>query len=168
MSFLESLAAFPWMPAINAVRFLLVIADFILLILAIYWIRETLMLRPPLHRAAPADRRTTLKGSPDIAMRWKAVLAKAAASPESATLAVIEADTLVDDVLRRLGLTGETMADRLDQLDPQEIKTLDRLWRVHRIRNALVHRPGFSISSADATEMLGAYESFLKEVEILE
>ena len=87
--------------------------------------------------------------------------------PQSYTMAIIEADTLIDNILKRVGISGETMADRLNQLDPDEFSILGRLWRVHRVRNALVHSPGFVVSKRDAEEALKIYESFLRELEVL-
>ncbi len=164
---MSSITSLPWLSILNALRYAFILADLGLIILLVYTFRASRRLRPPLERPAPADRWVTLKGSPEFAVRWDAIRVKAESSPESATLAVIEADTLVDDVLRRLGLAGETMAERLDQLDPKEVPSLDRLWRVHRIRNAIVHRPGFSVPPSDAREMLGVYETFLKDLEVL-
>lgn len=164
---MQSFLSLPWALILDIVRYAFILLDVALLVCLWYIVRESRRLRPPLTPPTPVERRSALKNSSEFSDRWKGIMKKSGASPESATLAVIEADNLVDDVLRRIGLSGETMADRLNQLDPQEISTLDRLWRVHRIRNALVHRPGFSIESNDAREMLGTYEAFLKELEVI-
>ena len=165
---MKSFLSLPWALIIDIARYVFILLDVVLLGLLWYAVRESRRLRPPLTPPTPVERRFALKNSSEFSDRWKVIMKKASASPESATLAVIEADNLTDDVLRRIGLAGETMADRLNQLDPQEITTLDRLWRVHRIRNAIVHRPGFSIEPNDAREMLGTYEAFLRDLEVLE
>jgi len=55
-------------------------------------------------------------------------------------LAVIEADKLVDTVLKRAGLKGESMADRLrktEKLIPHFV--YQDMWDAHKLRNRLVH-----------------------------
>lgn len=100
--------------------------------------------------------------------RWRGILKKvSAASPDSMRLAVIEADSLVNDVLGQLGFEGKHMADRLMNLNPDDYKTLNALWRAHRVRNELVHTPGFFLSPEDASKILSDYEAFLKEVEAI-
>jgi hypothetical protein len=100
--------------------------------------------------------------------RWQEILNLAEpANGESFKKAIIEADTFVDGVLGELGLEGEHMADRLERLDPDEIGSMPKLWRAHRIRNDLVHTPGFVIAPADGWQVLQDYETFLKEIKVL-
>ena len=87
------------------------------------------------------------------------------ASPDSMRMAVIEADSLVNDVLKQFGMPGEHLADRLANLSPDEYKTLDAVWKAHRIRNDLVHTPGFFVGPEEALKLLKDYELFLKELE---
>jgi len=97
--------------------------------------------------------------------RWNAITKKAGSgSADSLRMSVIEADSLVNDILREAGFPGEHLADRLSALDPGELKTLDSLWKAHRVRNDLVHTPGFYLSPENAKVLLASYESFLKEV----
>ncbi len=96
---------------------------------------------------------------------WKEIKDKSAtAPPQSFTLAIVAADNLVGDALNALGLEGDSIADKLGKLNPQEIKTLNNLWRAHRVRNDLVHTTGFEIKQGEAKEVLAVYESFLKEL----
>ncbi len=101
--------------------------------------------------------------------RWAAVVKKfAIGTPEAARVSVIEADAVVDAVLKsNMQLPGEHLADRLSNLASDQVKSLDRVWRAHRIRNELVHTPGFILSINDAHKALEDYEAFLKEVGIL-
>lgn len=104
-----------------------------------------------------------------IATRWKAIREKAeAAPPQSLTLGIIEADSFVDDVLKRMGILGETMASRLERIDTGDLQTLDRLWTAHRARNNLVHTPGYILSEFDARRYMHDYEEFLRELGVIE
>ncbi len=143
---------------------LLLVIGFAVLFVIAFRERPKFVMRPgkAVARAPLAARREEFRA------RWKRIVAKAlAAPPQSLTLAIIGADKCVDDALKELGLEGEHMADRLEQLNPLDFKTLQKLWRAHRIRNDLVHTPDFSIEPADAEEVLKIYEAFLKELGIL-
>lgn len=100
--------------------------------------------------------------------RWEKIVKKIdIGSPEALRLAIIEADALVDEALKQLGLPGEHMADRMARLVKEETAGLDELWRAHRLRNDLVHTAGFPISASDAQAALEDYKAFLKGIEAL-
>lgn len=104
----------------------------------------------------------------EFARHWKRVVRRMTeATPDSMRLAVIEADKLADAVLKSMELKGEHMADRLQQLTSDDLRSLDGLWRAHRLRNDLVHTPGFGLSQEDARQAMKQYEAFFKEVGVL-
>lgn len=99
---------------------------------------------------------------------WRSVLRKfSSGSPESVRIAIVEADALVDRLLRDIGFKGDTLAERLQKLDGEEVRSVSGVWDAHRLRNNLVHSPGFSLSSQEAETALKKYEAFFKELEIL-
>jgi hypothetical protein len=101
--------------------------------------------------------------------RWRAIETKfALGTPESARLAIIEADALVDTALKGMQIPGEHLADRLSNLDQDDVKSMNRVWRAHRLRNDLVHTPGFAVAPADAQRAMDDYEAFLKEMEVID
>lgn len=79
------------------------------------------------------------------------------------TLAIIEADTLVDVVLRRAGYRGNTLAERMKQLDSARLKSLNDLWDAHKLRNMIVHMPNFKISVEEAHNALKKFKKALEE-----
>ncbi|MDO8556951.1 MAG: hypothetical protein Q7R98_00620 [Candidatus Jorgensenbacteria bacterium] len=145
------------------------ILDALLLIGAIYFFYRAVSIKPRFRgKQSYYERRLALAKDPVVQEQWARIVKKLDMNPpQSYTMAIIEADTFVDSILKRVGILGDTMADRLNQLDADEFATLGRLWRVHRIRNALVHSPGFVISKRDADEAIHVYEAFLRELEVL-
>lgn len=100
-----------------------------------------------------------------ILAQWEAVLSKAVTGKvESMRLAVIEADALTDTVLKNSGYEGENLAERLARVLPSEVKSVEGVWAAHRLRNDLVHTPGFVLTAEAAKAALDVYEAFLKEV----
>jgi hypothetical protein len=107
-----------------------------------------------------------LKKDKTILLHWNNLVARfRTGTPENMRLAIIEADTLVDYFLKQAEYAGETMADRLSNIQPGELKSLERVWKAHRLRNDLVHTPGFSISQQEAHNSLQAFRDFLMELD---
>ena len=119
--------------------------------------------------ALKGEKRVPTLRDAGIAVRWKSIREKAeAAPPQSLTLGIIEADSFVEDMLKRMGIGGEHMADRLEKIDTGDLQTLDKLWTAHRARNNLVHSPGYVMTEFDARTYLKDYEDFLRELGVLE
>src|SRR3989338_4282000 len=81
--------------------------------------------------------------------------------------AVIEADTLVDSLLKASGYPGDTMGDRLKNMDKSQIVTLDGLWEAHKIRNRLAHDISYFLRYGEAKRAVQLYEKTLKELNAL-
>lgn len=97
--------------------------------------------------------------------QWNQIKTKAATgTAESMRLAFIEADSLVDVFLRKKGLLGETMGERLNQVSMLDAPNLQAVWNAHRLRNEVVHSPGFSLSIDEAKIGLEAFEEFLTDL----
>ncbi len=100
--------------------------------------------------------------------RWRAT-SKRLASPNAADwkLAIIEAETLIDDVLTRLGFGGQSFGERLKKVNKDTIPSLDNLTAAHQTRNNIVHDPDYRLDLAEATKTFAAYEKALKELDVL-
>lgn len=81
-------------------------------------------------------------------------------------LAIIEADKFLDDLLKRLGYEGESMGDRLKKLDSKKIANLDQIWQAHKIRNDIVHHPGYEPSKSEIDFALETYERALQDLSV--
>lgn len=105
------------------------------------------------------------KKDPEIAAQWAAISARAAtATVENFRLAIIDADALVDAVLKQSGFEGENLAERLARVLPSEVKSVEGVWAAHRLRNDLVHTAGYVLTTEEAKAALEVYGIFLKEV----
>ena len=79
-------------------------------------------------------------------------------------ISVIEADKLVDDVLKSKGYVGDSMGERLMSIDPSRFLTLQDVWDAHKLRNIIVHDMNQVISKEQAVNAIYAYERFLQEL----
>ncbi|MBI3459130.1 hypothetical protein HY061_02610 [Candidatus Azambacteria bacterium] len=100
-----------------------------------------------------------------VLKRWQEVLKKFKLNTkEGFVLAVIEADSLVDFILKEIGITGFDMGERLKSIKKEQLPCLDELWEVHKLRNRMAHEHGFSISKEETNDALKVYQKMLKEL----
>ncbi len=100
-----------------------------------------------------------------LGARWQEILKHIESTNEGEwKFAVIEADKLVDDLLRSSGFPGETMGERLVNIDKSQLVSLDRLWEAHKTRNRLVHDANYFLRYAEAKKAVRLYEETLKEL----
>ncbi len=97
--------------------------------------------------------------------RWEEILKHIESINEGEwKFAVIEADKLVDDLLKSSGYLGETMGEILTNIDKTQLVTLDTLWEAHKTRNRLVHDANYFLRYAEAKRAVKLYEETLKEL----
>ncbi len=169
---MQTVLGLPWVGFYYLARVVFVILDVVLVGALIYTWRKAREVRPQnwfYGTAATAAAHEHAFDVPRYRKHWDDIRAHAEESPpQSLTLAVIAADNLVDDALKEMGLEGEHMADRLEQLHRADLPSLDDLWRAHRIRNDLVHTVGFTLTPNETRGVLDVYERFLLELGALE
>lgn len=151
-------------------KILFILADATLLFLLLWSVYEAWKFRPhlELHEEHTTHAMVPVLRKDVVQKRWQQLLTKASdGSPDSARIGVIEADALTGEVLKMLGVKGAHIADQLQTFDAAEVKTLERVWRAHRLRNDLVHTPGFYVSPEDAQKTIQDYHSFLVEIDAI-
>lgn len=99
--------------------------------------------------------------------RWKEIEAHAALQNVSDwKLALIDADALIDEILKRAGYQGKTMGERLKQIEPSDLDHLADLWEAHKLRNRIAHE-GERIERRDVDRAMEQYRAVLKELKFL-
>ena len=99
---------------------------------------------------------------------WQSVLEKLESKDESNyKMAVIEADKIFDDILKRIGYQGEDMAERLKQITSAQLANIDEIWQAHKLRNRLVHELGFRINHSQAKQAVEIYQRALEDLEAI-
>lgn len=78
-------------------------------------------------------------------------------------LAVIDADKLLDDALRRSHYHGKTMGERLVSAQ-RDLSDNDGVWFGHKLRNRLVHESNVKLSEKMVKEALIGIRSALKDL----
>jgi len=103
-----------------------------------------------------------------IAKAWDKIIGRLEAGLESEyKLAVIEADNLLDGIIKRIGFGGETLADRLDQITSATLTNLDQVREAHKLRNTIVHDPDYRLTLDQTRRTLDIYEKALSDLQAL-
>lgn len=81
-------------------------------------------------------------------------------------LAIIEADKLLDDALKALGCSGETVAKRLHNLvgGSMSFATKQLLWEARQTRNSIVHDSDFILKTEHIRASIRAYQNALNDL----
>ena len=100
-----------------------------------------------------------------MSKEWKAVLKKLEAGDESnLKLAVIEADRILDNILKKINYPGDNMGERLKHVTPAQIANIEAVWQAHKIRNNIVHDPDFRLTRADAENAVKIFQRALEDL----
>lgn len=90
-------------------------------------------------------------------------------NPNDWKLAIIEADIMLDEALKRHGYAGTSLGERLRSVSPQAMQTLDDAWEAHKIRNEIAHSGvDFVLTHKLARETIVRYERVFAELGLLE
>lgn len=78
--------------------------------------------------------------------------------------AIIEADIILDEMLRRMSYDGLTIGDMLKQVDPADFANLQKAWDAHKFRNEIAHTGSeFKISKEEADRVISLYQAVFDE-----
>ncbi len=155
-------------PFIQMLILIFVLLDIGALVILLYSLKRAMHYRPDFDLGIKKAKRFLTLREKMVIERWNSTVAKLAIdSPEAAKTAIIEADNLVNDVLKELGFAGETLPDRLSNLELEDLKHDEEVFVANRLRKELTSTPGYVVSVADGKKAVAAYEAFLKELGLL-
>ncbi|MBI4993542.1 hypothetical protein HZC33_01100 [Candidatus Wolfebacteria bacterium] len=97
--------------------------------------------------------------------KWKNLLEKIKSGDErDYRLAIIEADSIIDELLIAYDHPGEDMGERLKSLNEYEMENLNGLWQAHKIRNKLAHEADLVLPVDEMKKIIGLYHKALEEL----
>ena len=86
-------------------------------------------------------------------------------SPSNYSRAVLEADKLLDHILKGFRAPGMTMGDRLkasqNKFSPEGY---DAAWKAHKVRNELVHNSQFELMDYSAKQAINNFKKAIDEL----
>jgi hypothetical protein len=112
-----------------------------------------------------------------IVFTWRAEKAKkdarwakveeyiASAHPSDWKIAILEADNILDEIVKRMGYPGETLGERMKHIEASDFPMLDEAWEVHKIRNQIAHKgTDYPLTRTEAENVIDVYHRLFKEL----
>ena len=83
-------------------------------------------------------------------------------------IAIIEADIMLEELLEKLSLPGDSIGDKLKVVERSDFTTIDSAWEAHKIRNRISHDgQNFELNQREAKIAIGLYEKVFEEFKII-
>lgn len=94
--------------------------------------------------------------------QWGQLLARVR-TPDGMVLAIIDADKLLDQALKKRRFKGKTMGERLVSAQ-RFLSDNDSVWYAHKLRNRLVHEPNVRLKKKEAQTALAGFRQGLRDL----
>jgi len=103
-------------------------------------------------------------------MRWNRIMQQIASDNEQNwRLAILEADIMLNELLDVLGYRGETMGDKMRNVERADFNTIDMAWEAHRARNKIAHEgSALLLNMREARRIMAMYERVFREFQFIE
>ena len=83
-------------------------------------------------------------------------------------LAIIEADIYLDKILDSKGFHGDTTSDKLKQVTPDKLPSVQMAWQGHMIRNRIAHDgAAFVLTMPEARRLLSYFEVVFTDLGVI-
>ena len=107
-------------------------------------------------------------GTKKINKQWQKVLRRLDSGLESEyKLALLEADRMLDNSLKKMGYVGSTFEERLGKLTSVTMPNIEEVYEVHKTRNNILHDPDYKLELAEARKVLNVYDEAFRSLQIL-
>lgn len=89
--------------------------------------------------------------------------------PSHFKTSIIEADKLLDYVLKSRGVRGNNLGERLKNAKPKfsNYTDYDNLWFAHKVRNSIAHESMHDLNSAEAKRAIEYFKKALRTLGVL-
>ncbi len=100
---------------------------------------------------------------------WEDVRTKLLSENQSEwRLGIIEADIYLDRVLDSKGVPGDTLGDKLKNVSPAILPSVQIAWEAHKVRNRIAHDGAdFSLTLPEARRTLSYYEIVFRDLGVI-
>ena len=165
----EKILLWGW-SVIPSVKIFSVLFSLALMLFAAYVVVKLTEIRKNQHALLyPASAESAGENIGIVNPKWEKILAQIESLNENDwKLAVIEADTMLADILDKLHLPGETMGDKMKAVEKSDFTTIDMAWEAHKIRNQIAHEGSdFVLVQREARRVIALYQAVFEEFQII-
>ncbi len=100
---------------------------------------------------------------------WRQIQAHVdSTNPNDWRQAIIQADVILDDTLKRMGFSGTSIGERLRSISPRSMQTIDEAWTAHKVRNQIAHgSTDFVLTQKLARDTIARYQAVFEELGLI-
>lgn len=150
------------------IRVLFIAISLLFLIYIVYFISKTSWLRFRFLENTVEFFTYKYLGARKIVKQWKKIRHRLEADSEvESKLAIMEADSILNNALRKMGFSGETFEERIKQLTPDLLPNIEQVLEAHKTYNHIVYDPDYRLNPEEAKKIILVYEQALVDLQIL-
>ncbi len=106
-------------------------------------------------------------GMGKLIKQWNKIIERLeSGSEDEYKVAILEAEEMLDNILKRLNYPGDTLKERLDKLSPVTISDKRGVEVACETRNKIVYDPNYRLSLDEAKETLDYFGQALKDLQV--
>jgi len=120
------------------------------------------------HKYKPLDNKKEEKVAKHSA-QWQIILDHMESlNPIDWRVAILEADTMLDEMLKKIGAEGETLGERLKSMNLNEFRSLQMAWDAHKARNTIAHEGlDHQLNKHEAQRIINLYKQVFSEFQYI-
>lgn len=80
-------------------------------------------------------------------------------------LSVLEADSMLNDILKKMGYSGETLGEKLSGLTKATLSNIEDIKVAHQTRNNIIHDPDYKLTPEETKRVLDVFEKAFRDLE---
>ncbi len=151
------------------VKYIFIAASAFLAGVIIYARYKTRWARIGKMKAASEFFQTTAYEAAQFVKKWETVKKRLEKGWESENkLAVIEADEMLEEVLKRCAYTGKNVEERLSKVPDSVLPNKEELKKAHQLCSDIVHDPDYKLSLDKARWAIDTYEQTFHRLDALD
>jgi hypothetical protein len=83
-------------------------------------------------------------------------------------VAIIEADSMMEENLKEKGLSGSTVSELLEAAKESGYRNIQDAWDAHLVRNQIAHEGSdFSLSQVEGRRIIKMFQNFFEEIRVI-
>jgi len=96
--------------------------------------------------------------------RWAQVIESFNQGENGWRLAILEADSILNDMLTELNFSGDSLGEKLKLINFDNYPSLRSAWEAHHVRNQIAHEgSNFNITEHETKRILAIYETIFRD-----
>ncbi len=109
-----------------------------------------------------------VKDKPKTNPKWDKIESMSRSSSQSDwKMAILEADSILDDLTKSLGYQGDNMGERMLNMNNKVFPYLNEAWRVHKLRNILAHETTYDLQRGEMEDAIDTYSLIFKSMNFI-